>query len=103
MEVAGVKEGDNDDGNQVIDHSQGQQEGAQGCGQEGANACQDGNRKGDIGGSRNSPAVYRGLVAVVNGEVDNSRDHSTAEGCSYRNNSLTRVAQVAHHELFFQL
>ena len=45
----------------------------------------------------------RCLVAVVDSEVDNSRSHGATEGCRYRNNSLARVAKVAHHELFFQL
>ena len=59
LEVAGVEDGDDADGQQVIHHGEGEQEDPQGAGQVRADDGQDRDGEGDVGGGGDRPAAQR--------------------------------------------
>ena len=103
LQIGGVEEGDDGDSDEVIDHGQGEQEGAQGRGQMGANDGEDGHGKGDVGCRGNSPAPESLRAAVeVDQYVDDGGQDNAACRCHDGHQGLTWVAQVALHEFFFE-
>ena len=103
VEVIGVENRDNADRDQVVDHSQGQQEDTHRRGEESTHGGENRHRKRNIGCGGDSPAVQGGGAAKVNGRVDNCGHCHATEGSGNRHNSGGRRLEVTDHEFLLQL
>ena len=103
MEVIGVEDRDNADCDQVVDHSQGQQEDAHRRGEESTHGGEHGHRKRNIGCGGDSPAVQCGGAGEVQCRIDNCGHCNTTKGGRNRNNSGGRRLEVTNHEFLLQL
>ena len=103
VEVIGVEDRDNADCDQVVDHSQGQQEDTHRRGEESAHSGENRHRKRNIGCGGDSPTVQSGGAGEVQRRVDNCGHRNAAEGSRNRHNSGGRRLEVTDHEFFLQL
>ena len=100
----GVEDRDDDDGQQVVDHGEGEQEGAQRARQVGADHRQDGEGEGDVGGRRDRPAAQRAVRAAEVEQHEEQRGHGhAADRRGDRQRGPARLAQVAGDELALEL
>ena len=106
-QVVGVEDGDDGDSEQVIDHREGKQEGAQRGRQARSQDREDGERESDIGCGRNRPpgqvALRAAEDAAVEPGVDQRWDSHTPDGRGHWDGSPPGVAEVAGNELAFEL
>ena len=86
VEVIGVEDRDNADCDQVVDHSQSQQEDTHRRGEESAHSGENRHRKRNIGCGGDSPAVQRGGAGEVQCRVDNCGHCHATEGSRNRHN-----------------
>jgi hypothetical protein len=104
LQRRGVEDGDDRDGQQVVDDRQGEQEGAQPGGQVGADHREDGEGEGDVGRGGDRPPGQRATPgAQVHRRVEHGRHHHAAHGGGDRESRLARVAEVAGDELALEL
>ena len=104
-EVVGVEDGDDDDGEQVVDHGQGQQERTQGGRQMAGQHREHRQRERDIGGSRHRPAdhVLRMAACQVDHHEDRRGHQHAADRRQDRQRGPARIAQIAGDELALEL
>ena len=100
VDVAAVEQGDHQDGDEVIRDGQGSQENLQGNGNLVAQDGQDTDRKGDIGGRRDTPAGGSG-GAVVDQRIDQGRHDHAAEGRDDRHDGFLPGAEFAELDFPF--
>ena len=103
VEVIGVEDRDNADCNQVVDHSQGQQEDTHRRGEESTHGGENRHRERNIGCGGDSPAVQCGGAGEVQRRVDNRGHRHATEGSRNRHNSGGRRLEVTNHEFLLQL
>ena len=103
VEVIGVEDRDNADCDQVVDHSQGQQEDTHRRGEESAHGGENRHRERNIGCGGDSPAVQCGGAGEVQRRVDNRGHRHATEGSRNRHNSGGRRLEVTNHEFLLQL
>ena len=103
VEVIGVEDGDNADGDQVVDHCEGEQEDAHRRGQVGAHTREYGHRERNVGGGGDGPAVHRCFAGVVNNEVEDGGGDDAAARRSNGDDRGARGFEVANDEFFFEL
>ena len=100
-EVVGVEDGDDGDGEQIVDDGKRQQEGAQRTRQVRGQHGQDRHCECDVGGDRHRPAVE--VLGATGGEgdgdVDRGRHDHSADGRGDRQRRPPRIAQVSCDEL----
>ncbi len=99
LDVAGVEERDDADGNQIVHHGQGEQEDAQGAGQVRADNCQHGHGKRDVRGRGDGPAAQGFRAVYVHCGIDQGRDKHAAGGGRDGHDRFAELPQVARHEL----
>ena len=104
-EAVGVEDGDDDDGEQVVDHCQGQQESTQRRGQMGRQHRQHRERKRDVGGGGYGPADQ--VLGVAAGEVDRHEDgrghQHAADRRQDRQGGPAWIPQITGGELALEL
>ena len=102
-DLIGVEDRDDADRDQVVDHRERQQKDAQRARQARSDEGQHGDRKRDVGGGRNRPAVREVCVAPHDRRIDQRGYEHTTRGRGDRNDRGARAAQIASHELALQL
>ena len=103
VELLGVEDRDDGDGQQVVDDGQREQERPQARGQVGADHGQDRHGEGDVGGGGDRPPREPAVGAEVPGDVDQRRRDHAAHRRGHRQGRAARVAQVAGDELTLEL
>jgi hypothetical protein len=101
----GVEDGDDDDGEQVVDHRQGQQERTQRGRQVGGQHRQHRECERDVGGRGHGPAEQ--ILRVAAGQVDPHEDRRgrqhAADRRQDRQGGAACIAQIAGDELALEL
>ena len=103
MQVAGVVQGDDEHGAQVVQNGQRQQEHLEPGRHAGAEHHQHAQRERDVGRGRNRPAAQGGGVAVVEGGEHEAGDQHAAEGGEGRQGGVPGVGEMAGDELALEL
>ena len=97
-DMAGVREGDDGQGHDVVDDHQGQQKGSDPHRRAAADQTEDAERERGVGAHDDSPAPG-GRLAGIEREVDERGRRHAADGGQYGRGNAPSFAQVAHVEL----
>ena len=101
VQVLGVEQRDHGDRQQVVDHGQGQQEGAQRGRQVGGDDGENGQREGDVGGGGDGPALRAGARRAM-AKYTSAGTIMPPTAAAIGTTARFGIAQVAGHELPFE-
>ena len=102
-QFAGVEQCNHDDRTQVVDDCQGHQEQLERHGNTLAQQSQHTQRKGNVGGHRDSPAAECVRVVLVDEPIDQRWHHHAANRRCTGQHDLGRLGQLAFQQLAFDL
>ena len=99
-----IEDGDDGDGEEIVDHSEGQQKRAQRSGQVGRQHREHRKRERDVGGDRHRPSVevFGAACRQIDPDVDGGRHHHSADGGGDRQGGTAWITQISCDELAFE-